>query len=107
VIGLVAASFGFASALTFVSLPAWTSTAAYYLTLKFFPRDWRNLLFIVGGVITCVTALIQLNKIVLRAFAHGDEGDLAGITHNHIPSEEQFPGKKLDHLNNLSERDEK
>ena len=107
VIGLVGASFGFASALTFVSLPGWTSTASYYLTLKFIPRDWRNLLFIVGGVIISVTALIQLNKIVLRAFAHSDEGDLAGITHNHLPNENLLPEKKLDHLNNQPERDKK
>ena len=62
VIGLVVASFGVASALTFVSLPGWTSTAVYYLTLKFIHRDWRNLLFIVGGVITCVTALIRTQQ---------------------------------------------
>ncbi len=107
VIGLVVASFGVASALTFVSLPGWTSTAVYYLTLKFIPRDWRNLLFIVGGVITCVTALIQLNKIVLRAFAHGDEGDLAGITHNHLPNENLLSEKKFGDLNNQPERDKK
>ena len=91
VVGLVVTSFGIASALTYASLPAWTSKATYYLTLKFFPRVIRNILFIIGGSIICISAAIQLNKIILRAFAHSDEGDLAGITqsnsHNNRNSE--------------------
>ena len=84
VIGLVVASFGVASALTFMSLPTWTSTATYYLTLKFIPRDLRNWIFIIGGILTCAIALIKLNKIVLRAFAQSDEGDLAGIIRTNL-----------------------
>ena len=97
VVGLVVTSFGIASALTYASLPAWTSTAFYYLTLKFIPRDIRNLLFIVGGGILFITAAIQLNKIILRAFAHSDEGDLAGITHNHNGNMKPKPKNKQEH----------
>jgi len=106
VVGLVAASFGVASALTTLSLPDWTSTTTYYLTLKFIPRDLRNLLFIVGGVIICATALIQLNKIVLRAFAHTDEGDLAGIMRTPSPNNKLASNNKKDYHLEPRERDQ-
>jgi len=106
VVGLVVASFGIASALTFSSVPAWTSTAVYYLTLKFIPRDLRNILFIVGGGALCVTSAIQLNKIILRAFARSDEGDLSGIIHNHSPKENQFSNTFHDHKVDSRNRDE-
>ena len=105
VVGLVAASFGIASALTFLSLPSWTSTAAYYLTLKFIPRDMRNLLFIVGGVITSTFALIKLNKILLRAFAHSDEGDIAGINRTISPNSKQLTNNKPERLIDKGETD--
>jgi len=79
VVGLVVASFGAANALTFLPLPAWTSRVAYYVTLKFMPRNWRSLSFIVVGALTCIGALIQLNKSLMQAFARADDGDLAGI----------------------------
>ena len=85
-VGLVIASFGAASALTFPHLPAWTSQVNYYATLKFIPRAWRNLLFIVGGALSCAVALVQLNKSLMRAFARADDGDLAGIIRAPLPN---------------------
>ena len=79
VLGLVTVSFGAASALMFFSYPAWVSQAVFYVTLKFMPLPWRNLLFIVGGMLTCVVALVQLNKSLMRAFSRTDDGDLCGI----------------------------
>jgi len=79
VVGLVVASFGTASMLTFLPVPEWMSEIAYYVTLKFLPRVWRNLLLIGGGVTVTAAALIQLNKSILRAFARPDRGDLVGI----------------------------
>ena len=79
VAGLIAASFGAASALTFLSLPAWVSEVSYYVTLKFMPRSWRNLLLIVLGAVVVIVSLVQLNKSLMKAFARTDDGDLAGI----------------------------
>jgi glycosyltransferase involved in cell wall biosynthesis len=79
VAGLVIASFGVASVLTFLHLPPWVSQVSYYVTLKFIPRVWRNVLLVSGGMVVTLVSLIELNKSVMRAFARADDGDLAGI----------------------------
>ena len=79
VAGLIAASFGAASALTFLPLPAWASQVGYFVTLKFMPRSWRNLLLIVVGTVVVIVSLVQLNKSLMKAFARADDGGLAGI----------------------------
>jgi glycosyltransferase involved in cell wall biosynthesis len=82
VLGLVAASFGMANWLTLLSVPTWIHNLGYYMTLKFIPHDLRNFLLIAGGMIVSVVALVQLNKHLMRAFAHADDGDIAGISRN-------------------------
>jgi glycosyltransferase involved in cell wall biosynthesis len=82
VVGLVAASFGMANWLTLLNIPTWIHNLGYYMTLKFIPREWRNLLLIAGGMSVSVISLVQLNKHLMRAFAHADDGDIAGISRN-------------------------
>jgi glycosyltransferase involved in cell wall biosynthesis len=77
--GLVIASVGAASSLTFLPMPDWLSRVGYYALLKFVPRPFRNLSLIVIGIIVAVVSLIQLNKSLMRAFARSDDGGLAGI----------------------------
>jgi glycosyltransferase involved in cell wall biosynthesis len=79
VAGLMAASFGAASALTVLDLPKWMAEVAYYITLKFIPHLWRNLSLVVVGLGVMSVALIQLNKSVMKAFTCSDDGDLSGI----------------------------
>lgn len=79
VAGLVIASLGVASALTFLHLPPWVSQVSYYVTLKFIPRVWRNVLLVSGGMVVTMVSLLELNKSVMRAFARADDGDLVGI----------------------------
>jgi len=79
VLGLVGSSFGIAHLITFIQLPQPVSDWAYYLTLRFLDKQVRDYLLIGVGIIIMGTALVQLNKYILAAFARADSGNLASI----------------------------
>ena len=52
---------------------------AYILLLQFLPPVFRNWLVTLLGILFVVIALIQLNKIIMTAFARRDRDGLSGI----------------------------
>lgn len=79
VLGVFLAGIGVAKILTPVILQPPFNKIAHIIFLQFLPLPLRDRLLAVGGVLLLVTALIQLNKSLLNAFARKDRGDLAGI----------------------------
>jgi glycosyltransferase involved in cell wall biosynthesis len=79
VLGVFLAGIGFAKILTPVILQPPFNEIAHIIFLQFLPLPLRDRLLAVSGVLLLVTALIQLNKSLLNAFARKDRGDLAGI----------------------------
>ncbi len=79
VIGVVAFTWGLTHILMRLSLPSMIATVTYYASLHFVNPVWRDWAFVALGVVIIATALLQLNKYVLAAFARVDDGDLAGI----------------------------
>ena len=79
VAGVVVASVGAANALTLMHLPDWLLQVGHYVMLKFIPNTLRNLILIILGTVVSLVSLVQLNKSIMKAFAHTDSGDMAGI----------------------------
>lgn len=77
--GIAALSFGIAGFLTRAGVPQALGDVAHVVFLKFLQQPVRDGLLIVGGALTVLVSLLQLNKLVLEAFAHPDQGDLSGI----------------------------
>jgi uncharacterized cofD-like protein len=59
--------------------PAWT----YYVTLQFIPRAVRGMIFVVVGVGTIGTALVQLNRSLLSPFRTSGQRDLVDLIYAH------------------------
>lgn len=84
IVGITAISLGLAYLLrefyTVASLPP----VFYYLTLQFFPRAVRALLFSIVGIAAVVLAFVQLSRSVLAPFLYpGQQPDLADAVYRH------------------------
>ena len=79
VFGVFLAGIGFAKILSPIILQPTLDKVSYIIFLRFIPSTVRDPMLAVAGVLTMLTALIQLNKRLLNAFARKDRGDLAGI----------------------------
>src|SRR5689334_5512308 len=55
----------------------------YYVTLQFIPRAIRGLLFVLFGVGTIGTALVQLNRSLLSPFRTGSQRGLVDLIYEH------------------------
>jgi hypothetical protein len=51
----------------------------HVLALQFLPKIVRDWLVLVGGALMVLVSLVQLNKILLAAFARRDRAGLAGL----------------------------
>jgi glycosyltransferase involved in cell wall biosynthesis len=78
-LGLVLASVGVGSLLSRTPVPAEWRPLVDVLALRFLDAVRRDWLLVGMGLGSAVVAAIQLNKVILRAFARPDKGDLAGI----------------------------
>jgi glycosyltransferase involved in cell wall biosynthesis len=92
--GLVLVGVGLGQLLMGLSIPLPLQQLFRIAALQFIDRTLRNWIFFVAGVVIVTSALIQLNKYVLAAFARADQGDLAGIMQRHarhssLPTEEK------------------
>jgi glycosyltransferase involved in cell wall biosynthesis len=79
VLGVFLAGIGFAKILSPIILHPTLDKISYIIFLRFIPSAIRDPMLAIGGVITMLVSLIQLNKRLLNAFARKDRGDLAGI----------------------------
>lgn len=79
VLSVFLAGIGIGKLLTPVILSPPFSSIVYYIFLQFLPTRLRDWLLAVGGALLVFISLVQLNKILLDAFARRDRGDLAGI----------------------------
>jgi glycosyltransferase involved in cell wall biosynthesis len=86
-VGVSALSFGTAGFLTRAGVPQALGNAARVVFLKFLSQPVRDGLLIVGGALAILISALQLNKLVLKAFAHPDQGDLAGIARSNVKRE--------------------
>jgi glycosyltransferase involved in cell wall biosynthesis len=89
VLGLVGFSFGLAHLITFIDLPQPISTLAYYITLRFMDKQARDLLLIGAGLLIMASALVQLNKYILAAFARAESSSQAGLP----PAAQKLPAE--------------
>lgn len=84
VVGITIISLGLAYLLREFYAVATLPSIFYYLTLQFFPRPVRALLFGIAGVTATAIAVIQLNRSVLAPFLHpGRQPDLADAVYRH------------------------
>lgn len=81
VFGVLLFGVGIGKIITPLVLQPPFNTAFYFLALQFLPIILRDWLLVLGGGLLIMISLLQLNKILLRAFARRDQGDLAGILH--------------------------
>lgn len=79
VFGVFLTGIGFAKILSPIILQPTLDKVSYIIFLRFIPSNIRDPLLTITGILTILTALIQLNKRLLKAFARKDRGDLAGI----------------------------
>lgn len=79
VLGVFLTGIGVAKLITPIIPQGTLKQAAYILLLQFLPPTLRNWLVTIFGVIFVIIALIQLNKIIMNAFARRDSGGLSGI----------------------------
>ena len=79
VLGIFLSGVGFAKLLT-PTIPQGAAKQFYYIVLlQFIPSPLRDWLILLIGIIFVALALVQLNKIVMTAFARRDRGGLSGI----------------------------
>ena len=79
VLGIFLSGVGFAKLLT-PTIPQGAAKQFYYFVLlQFIPSPLRDWLILLIGIIFVALALVQLNKIVMTAFARRDRGGLSGI----------------------------
>lgn len=79
VLGVFLSGIGVAKLITPIIPQGTVKQAAYILLLQFLPPILRNWLVTILGVLFVIIALIQLNKIIMNAFARRDRGGLSGI----------------------------
>lgn len=79
VLGVFLFGIGVGKILTPIILRPPLKDIAHFIFLQFLPARLRDWLLAIGGFITLILSLIQLNKGLLSAFANRDRGDLAGI----------------------------
>ncbi len=77
--GLVATSLGVRGLLSQTPVPEPWRALVDLLILRFLETSHRDWLLVGVGLTASVMGAIQLNKVILRAFARPDRGDLAGI----------------------------
>lgn len=79
VLGVFFTGIGFAKILSPIILHPTLDKISYIIFLRFIPAAIRDPMLAIGGIVTILISLIQLNKRLLNAFARKDRGDLAGI----------------------------
>lgn len=80
VMGIFLAGVGFAKLLT-PAIPQGAAKQFFHIVLlQFIPSPLRDWLILFIGIVFVIVALIQLNKIVMHAFARLDRDGLSGIT---------------------------
>lgn len=83
-VGLLAASVGGRGLLSETAIPWPFRGIVDVLTLRFIETARRDWLLVWTGLGATIVATIQLNKMILRAFARPDRGGLAGIASRHV-----------------------
>jgi dolichol-phosphate mannosyltransferase len=79
VLGVFLTGIGVAKLITPIIPQGTTKQVFYILLLQFLPPMLRNWLVTLLGILFVIIALIQLNKIIMTAFARRDRGGLSGI----------------------------
>jgi glycosyltransferase involved in cell wall biosynthesis len=81
VLGVFLSGIGVAKLITPIIPQGAIKQVTYFILLQFLPASLRNWLVTIIGVLSVIFSLIQLNKIIMKAFAHHDRGDISGIMH--------------------------
>jgi hypothetical protein len=81
VLGVFLFGVGVAKVLTPVVLQGPVRDAFRIVALQFLPTVVRDWLVLGGGALMVLVSLVQLNKILLAAFARRDRAGLAGLLH--------------------------
>jgi glycosyltransferase involved in cell wall biosynthesis len=79
VLGVFLAGIGVGKLLTPVVLQGPAKDVFRFVALQFLPPVLRDWLVLLGGLLMLVVSAVQLNKILLAAFARRDRAGLAGI----------------------------
>ena len=79
VLGVFLTGVGFAKLLTPTIPQGFAKQFFYIALLQFIPSPLRDWLILLIGILFVVISLIQLNKIIMTAFAKRDRGGLSGI----------------------------
>jgi glycosyltransferase involved in cell wall biosynthesis len=79
VLGVFLSGIGVGKLLTPVVLQGPVKDVFRLVALQFLPPVLRDWLVLLGGLLMLVVSAVQLNKILLAAFAHRDRAGLAGI----------------------------
>ncbi len=77
-LGIFLTGVGFAKLLTPVIPPGFAKQFFYLVLLQFFPLPLRNWLILFLGILLVIVSLIQLNKIIMAAFARYDQENSSG-----------------------------
>jgi glycosyltransferase involved in cell wall biosynthesis len=78
-LGIFLFGMGVAKLLTPLVLTGPVKTGFSLLALQFLPRGTRDWLLVFLGLAVAIVSIVQLNRILMDAFARVDRGDLAGI----------------------------
>jgi dolichol-phosphate mannosyltransferase len=81
VLGVFLTGIGVSKLITPIIPQGAAKQIAYILLLQFLPPVVRNWLITLLGIIFVIMSLIQLNKIIMTAFARRDRDGLSGILH--------------------------
>jgi hypothetical protein len=79
VLGVFLAGVGFAKLLTPTIPQGFAKQFFYIVLLQFIPSPLRDWLILLIGIIFVTISLLQLNKIIMTAFARRDRDGLSGI----------------------------
>ena len=79
VLGVFLSGVGFAKLLTPTIPQGFAKQFYYIMLLQFISSPLRDWLILLIGILFVVISLIQLNKIIMTAFAKRDRGGLSGI----------------------------
>src|SRR5512145_1392702 len=72
VLGVFLSGIGVAKLITPIIPQGLIKQIVYILLLQFIPQIFRNWLVTILGILFVIISLIQLNKIIMKAFAHSD-----------------------------------
>jgi glycosyltransferase involved in cell wall biosynthesis len=81
VLGVFLTGIGVAKLITPIIPQGTVKQIVYIFLLQFLPPVLRNWLVTLLGILFVIIALIQLNKLIMKAFARRDRGGLSGIFH--------------------------